>query len=325
MMRRLAGVIAAAFAALLVATGAQAQNYPTRTITIIVPYPAGGPTDTTAREIGNALSAKLKQTVVVENVTGGGTIIATNKVARAAPDGYTLLLHNSQISVNVTLYKNLPFDTEKDLTPVMLVNKNPLVLVGRAGLPANNLTELLALMKKQTLKAAIPGYGATGHLTTNLVAQQAKVSIDQIAYRGAAPAMNDLLGGHVDLFFGTPQSVVPHVAAGKLKAYGITSKEKNPQLPTAESLVTVLGPKLDIVYWQALFAPAGTPQPVIKTLNTALQSVVADMALRKRWQTEGFEPFATNQLSPEAARSFMHSEVGRWAEVIRDNNIKVEQ
>lgn len=324
-MTRFASVAFTILALFAAAATASAQTYPSRTITIIVPYPAGGPTDTTAREIANSLSAKFKQNVIVENVTGGGTTVATNKVARATPDGYMLLLHNLQISANVTLYKNLPFDTEKDLVPVILVNKNPLVLVGRNTLAPNNLTDLLALMKKQTLKAAIPGYGATGHLTTTLLAQQAKVSLDQIPYRGAAPAMTDLLGGHVDLFFGTPQSIVPQVAAGKLKAYAITSKERNPQLPTAESLVTALGPKFDIIYWQALFAPAGTSEPVIKTLNAAMQEAVADSAVLKRWSAEGFESFPKDQLSPEAARAFMHAEVARWGEVIRDNNIKVEQ
>src|SRR6185437_11126504 len=166
-MSRSAGV-AAILLCLAGVTTASAQNYPSRTVTIVVPFPAGGPTDTTAREIANALSAKFKQNVVVENVTGGSTTIATNKVAHAAPDGYTLLLHNLAIAANVTLFKNLPFNTEKDLTPVILVNKDPLVLVGRNSLEPKNLGELLTLMKTQTLKAAIPGYGTTSHLTTTL-------------------------------------------------------------------------------------------------------------------------------------------------------------
>ena len=173
----------------------------------------------------------------------------------------------------------------------MLVNKNPLVLVGRPGLPANNLKDLIALMKTQRLREALPGFGTTGHLTSALFTQEAKVQIDFIPYRGAAPAMNDLLGDHVDLFVGTPQSVVPHVAAGKLKAYGITAKEKSPQLPTAESLVDALGPKFDIVYWQGMFAPGGTPEAVINTLNAALQEVVSDPDIIKTWTKEGFSPF----------------------------------
>ena len=324
-MRRIAAAVVGILGLIAAVSAASAQPYPSRTITIIVPYPAGGPTDTTAREIAASLQEKLKQTVIVENVTGGGTIVATNKVAHATPDGYTLLLHNLQISANVTLYKNIPFDTEKDLAPVMLINKNPLVLVGRNTLEPKNFTELLALMKKQTLKAAIPGYGATGHLTTTLLTQEAKISLDQIPYRGAAPAMTDLLGGHVDLFFGTPQSIIPQVTAGKLKAYGITSKEKNAQLPNAESLVTTLGPKFDIIYWQALFAPGGTPEAVIKTLNAALQEAVADPALLKKWAVESFDAFPKDQLSPAAARTLLHSEIVRWGGVIRDNNIKVNQ
>ena len=324
-MRRFAGVLLAVAAFCAAAFPASAQNYPSRTVTIIVPYPAGGPTDTTAREIANFLSAKFKQTVIVENVTGGSTIVATNKVARATPDGYTLLLHNLQITANVTLFKSLPFDTVKDITPVILVNKNPLVLVGRPDLAANSLTDLIALMKKERLREALPGFGTTGHLTSALFAQEAKVKIDFIPYRGAAPAMTDLLGSHVDLFVGTPRSIVPQVTAGKLKAYGITSKDKDPKLPTAESLVSALGPKFDIVYWQALFAPAATPEPVIKTLNAAMQEAVSDPGLLKRWETEGFDAFPKAQLSVDAARKFMHSEIGRWGEVIRDNDVKVEQ
>ena len=203
-----------------------------------MPYPAGGPTDETARIVANFLSKKFGQNFIVENVTGGSTIIATGRVANAAPDGYTLLLHNLQITANVTLVKNLPFDTEKAITGVMLVNKNPLVLVGRPGLPANNLKDLIALMKTQRLREALPGFGTTGHLTSALFTQEAKVQLDFIPYRGAAPAMNDLLGDHVDLFVGTPQSVVPHVAAGKLKAYGITPKKshRSSRLPKAWSM-----------------------------------------------------------------------------------------
>ena len=322
-MKRLLGVaIATLFAAV---TAASAQSYPNRTVTIVVRFPAGGPTDTTAREVANALSAKFKQTFIVENVTGGGTLIATNKVAHAAPDGYTLLVHNIQISANVTLFKNPPFDAEKDLTPVMLINKNPLVLAGRKSLPANDLAELLALMKKQRLRNALPGVGTAAHLTMTLFTQAAHVSVDNIPYRGAAPAMTDVLGEHVDILMATPQSIVPQVAAGQLKAYGITAKEKSPRLPTAESLVAALGPKFDIVYWQGMFAPAGTPEPVIKALNAALQEAVADPALAEKWKKEGFDAFPKDQRSPEKARAFFKSEVASWGEVIRDNNIHLTQ
>lgn len=325
-MIRRAFVWALAVLGLFVAAGpAPADDYPSRTVTIICPYPAGGPTDELARVLAQYLTNSLKQTFIVENVTGGGTIIGTQRVVRANPDGYTLLLHNLQISANVTLYKKLPFDTEKDLAPVIFVNQNPLVLVGRKSLEANSLKELLALMQKKTLKAALPGYGATGHLATALVAQEDKAKVDMIPYRGAAPALQDIMGEHVDLFFATPQSIVQQVNAGNMKAFGITSKDKSPQLPNVESFVSALGPKLDIVYWQALFAPAGTPQPIIDKLNAAVQQAMDDPTINKNWAAEGVKGFPKDQRSVAAARAFMKSEVVRWGEVIKANNIHIDQ
>jgi tripartite-type tricarboxylate transporter receptor subunit TctC len=317
---------ALAVAALFVAAApSQADDYPSRTVTMIVPYPAGGPTDELARVLAQYLTKSLKQTFVVENVTGGGTIIGTNKVVRAAPDGYTLLVHNLQISANVTLYKKLPFDTEKDLTPVIFVNQNPLVLVGRKSLEANSLPELLALMKTKTLKAALPGFGATGHLATALAAQEDKAKVDMIPYRGAAPALQDIMGEHVDIFFATPQSVVQQVAAGNMKAFGITSKQKSAQFPTVDSFVSALGPKLEIVYWQALFAPAGTPQPIIDKLNAAVQQAMDDPTINKTWAAEGVSGFPKDQRSVAAAHTILKSEIARWGEVIKTNNIHLEQ
>ena len=309
----------------LAALPANADDYPSRTVTIIVPYPAGGPTDQAARVIAQSLSKQFNQSVIVENLSGGGTIIATNKVAKAAPDGYTLMLHNLQISANVSLYKNLPFDTMKDLTPIILVNRNPLVLVGRNTLEANNLDELLALMKKTTLKAAIPGFGATGHLATSLLAQESHSKLDMIPYRGAAPALNDILGGHVDLFFATPQSIIQHVNTGKMKAYGVTSKEPLPELPKVKSFVSVLGPKLEFHYWQAFYAPAQTPKPIIDKINAAVQKAVSDPAILKTWSSQGVEPFPANERSVDAAKKFMKEEVERWGKVIKDNNIHLDQ
>ena len=304
---------------------AAAQEYPSRNVTIIVPYPAGGPTDETARMIAQSLSSQLKQSFIVGDVGGGGAIIGSEKVSRAAPDGYTLLVHNLQIAANVSLYQNLPFDTVKAFAPVMLINRNPLVLVGRNTLEPGTLRDLVGLMKRRTLKAAIPGYGTTGHLATSLFAQEAGVSLDQIPYRGAAPAMTDLLGGQVDLFFATPQSVLQQVATRALKAYGVTSKEKLAEFPTADSLPLMFGPKLDVVYWQGMFAPAGTPESIIGLLNKALQNAVSDPALVKIWAAEDVSVFPSNQRSPAAAGILLNSEIARWGQVIRDNNIHIQQ
>jgi tripartite-type tricarboxylate transporter receptor subunit TctC len=321
-MKRAAAIVLAIVALFILAAPGWAQTYPSRNVTIIVPYPAGGPTDQVARVLAQALSDTLKQNFIVENVSGGSTTIATGRVAHAAPDGYTLLLHNLQISANVALYKNVNYDTEKDLVPIIFINNNPLVLVGRKTLEPNTLTELLDLMKKQTLKAATPGVGATGHLATSLLAQEAKVKVDLIPYRGAAPALQDVTGGHVDLFFATPQSVVQQIKAGKMKAYGITAKEKSPELPTADSFVKAFGPKLEILYWHALFAPAGTPDDVINKLNATLQEIISDPAIVKSWADTGVTPYPNDQRSVAAARALLKSEIARWGQVVRDNDIQ---
>jgi tripartite-type tricarboxylate transporter receptor subunit TctC len=324
-MIRRAVLIGLAAAALAAGLPARADDYPSRNVIIVCPYPAGGPTDQLARIIADYLSKQMNQSFVVENVTGGGTIIATNKVLKATPDGYTLLLHNLQISANPTLYKNLPFDTEKDLTPVIFINRNPLVLIARKDLEASNLDQLLTLMKKTTLKAAIPGFGATGHLATSLLAQEVRAKVDMIPYRGAVPALTDILGSHVDVFFATPQQIIGQVKAGNVKALGITSKQPLPELPDVKSFVGALGPKLEFFYWQALFAPAGTPQPVIDKLNAAISKMMDDPKVLKMWSDEGVEPYPKNERSVAAGRTTMKSEMERWGKVIKDNNIHLDQ
>jgi tripartite-type tricarboxylate transporter receptor subunit TctC len=321
-MRCAARLAAAVLALFTVVVPALAQHYPSRTVTIMVPYPAGGPTDQLARVIAPALAEKLGQTFIIENISGGATTMATGRVARATPDGYTLLLHNLQIAANVSLYNNLPFDTEKDLKPVIFINNNPMILTGRNTLEPNTLPELIAYMKTHVMKMAHPGIGSTGHLATTLFAQEAKVVVDHIPYRGAAPAMQDVMGGHVDLFFAAPQSVVQQVAAGQMKAYGITAKEKSPQFPTAESFVTEFGPKLQILYWHALFVPAATPDAIVDRLNATLQQVMEDPAILKLWANTGIAPYPKDQRSSAAARELLRSEIERWGQVVRSNNIQ---
>src|SRR5215204_5400830 len=299
-----------------------AQDYPTRVVTIIVPYPAGGPTDQLARVIAPKLSEKLGQNFIVENVSGGATTIATGRVARAAPDGHTLLLHNLQISANVSLFPKLNFNTEKDLAPIAFVNNNPLVLIGRKSLEANTLAELIAWMKTKPAKMAHPGTGSTGHLTTSLFAQALGVKVDHIPYRGAAPALQDIAGGHVDLFFATPQSILQGVREKMMKAYGITSKERSDLLPDVPSFVQELGPKLEILYWHALFAPGGTPRPIIDKINAVVQGVLEDPAIVKTWAETGVSPYPKEQRTPEAAQALLQSEIQRWGDVVRENNIE---
>jgi tripartite-type tricarboxylate transporter receptor subunit TctC len=275
--------------------------------------------------LAEKLQKKFGQNFIVENVTGGSTIIASNKVAKADPDGYTLLLHNLQISANPTLFKTLPFDTLKDFKTVMMINRTPLVVVGRPGLAPNSLKDFIALMKKEQLKEALPGFGTTGHLTSRLFAQETKVKIDEIPYRGGAPAVTDVLGDHVDFMIGTPQQMMPLVKAGKLKAYGVTQKGKMPEFPQADSMADLLGPKFAIYYWQGMFAPSKTPDAVIKTLNTAISDIANDPEILKQWHDTGVEAFPKDMRSTAAGEKFLKSEIARWGKVIKDNDIHVNQ
>ena len=314
--------LAAGLAALLSAATAQAQSYPTRPVTIIVPYPAGGPTDQVARQIAPKLAAKFGQSFVVENVSGGGTNIAGQRVARSAPDGTMLFIHNLQISANVALYKSLPFDTEKDFLPIAMINSNPLVLVGRKTLEAKTLPELVAWMKKNPARVGHPGVGSTGHLATALLAQALGVQVTHIPYRGAAPMLQDTLGGHIDLFFATPQQVIGQFASGEVKVFGITSKDASPQFPGVPSFVATYGPKLAIDFWQIMLAPAGTPKPIVDAIDRALQEALDDPEILKVWAQSGMAPYPKMQRTPAGATAYLKSEIDRWGQVVRDNKIE---
>ena len=304
-----------------ISTG-QAQTYPTRPVTVIVPYPAGGPTDQVARQIAPKFAAKLGQNFVVENVSGGGTNIAGQRVARSAPDGYTLFVHNLQVSANVSLYKSLPFDTEKDLLPIAMINSNPLVLVGRKTLEAKTLPELVAWMKTTPARMGHPGVGSTGHLATALLAQALNVEVTHIPYRGAAPMLQDTLGGHIDLFFATPQQVVGQFASAEVKVFGITSQDTSPQFPGIPSFVATYGPKLNIDFWQIMLAPAGLPKPIADALDGALQDALQDPEILKVWAMSGMAPYPKAQRTPAGAAAYLKSEIERWGQVVRDNKIE---
>jgi tripartite-type tricarboxylate transporter receptor subunit TctC len=308
-----------------IVSNAQGQDYPTKNVTIVVPYPAGGPTDQLARQIAQKLAEQLGGTFIVEDVTGGATTIGTGRVARAAPDGHTLLLHNLQIAANPALYPKLPYDTASDLTTVAFVNRNPLVLAGRKDLPPSTLKELLAYMKRTTASVATPGAGSTGDLSITLLEQIAGLKVLHVPYRGAAPMVQDVLGGQVDLTFATPQQMAPLVAAGRIKAFGLTQKETLAQFPAAGSLVAELGPKLDVQYWTALFTRAGTPKAVIEKLNRVVQAFVDEPAIVRSWAEIGVAPYSKEERTPEGGEALFKSEIERWGAVVRDNNIQPAQ
>ena len=323
-MKRMIALAAAMLGVAMLAAPAQADNYPSRRVTIIVPYPAGGPPDQVARVIADHLSKQFGQPFIVEDAPGGGTILGTNKVAHAAPDGYTLLMHNVQIAANVSLYKKLSFDTAKDLTPVMIINRNPLVIAGRKDLPPNNLAELLTYLKTHDANFAVPGYGTAAHLVAALFAREVKHPVTLVPYRGGAPAMVAVLGGHVDLFIGTPQAVVAHAKRGDLKVYGYTGKAPSAQFPKAAKLVKAMGPTFDVGFWEGMFAPGGTPKAVVAKLNAGLEKVAQDPAVLKLWASQGVTPYPKAERTPAAARKMMTREIAFWGHVIRDNHIKLQ-
>ena len=301
---------------------AQAQDYPTKTVTIIVPFAAGGPIDAAARLIAQPLSERLGKPFIVENLGGAGTSIGSLKVARAAPDGHTLLLQNLALAATGTLYPQSGLDPAANFSTVMFLASNALVLVGRKDMPPKSVAELQAWMKANHAKVAHPGVGTTGQLTSVVLAKRLGVEIDLVPYRGAGPAMQDVVAGHVDLFIGTPLSVTELIKTGALQGYGVTSAARLPQLPNVPSLAREIGPDLEVQFWTAMFVPAGTPKPIVDKLAGVLEQVIVSDAVVKAFGTFDMQAYAKEQRTPEAGDRIFQAEVKRWSSLVRDNNIK---
>jgi tripartite-type tricarboxylate transporter receptor subunit TctC len=321
-----AACIAAVAALIAGAMPASAQTFPTRSLTILVPYVAGGPTDAAARIVGEHMAATLGQHVLIENVSGGSGNIATARVARASPDGHTLLLHQLAITANVSLFPKAPFDVEKDLTAIGLVNTSPMMIVGRNTLAANGAGELAAWMKEpgRQVRFAHAGVGTLAHLCAALFAQAAGVAVDMIPYRGGTPAMADIVAGHADLYCATPTIAAEQVSAGTAKGYGITARARIASLPNLPTLIEQ-GFEIDLQLWHALFAPSGTPRPIIDRLNEALRRALADPKVIASFAVNEVAVFPAAQQSPEAAANLVHAEIVRWGDIIRANRIDATQ
>ncbi|MGC2776292.1 MAG: tripartite tricarboxylate transporter substrate-binding protein, partial [Bradyrhizobium sp.] len=303
---------------------AHGQAYPQRPITLIAATAPGGPGDTAARVIAGRMSAILGQQIVIENVPGAGGVTGAARVARAEPDGYTLLIHQTGITIAPALYPKLPFSVEKDFTAVGLVNTSYSFLVGRSSLPANSLRALADWMKDRPAKFAHPGNGTLGHLTTVLFAKSMGVAIDAVPYRGIGPAMNDILGGHVDLLWAGAASAAPLIKAGTIKAYAFGTTKRSPLAPDVPSAGELGYPEVDIPFWHALFAPAATPKPIIDKLNAALRETLADPDVVKAYAQSGVEAFPPDQRTPDAANAVVRSELERWTKIIHENKIQSE-
>jgi tripartite-type tricarboxylate transporter receptor subunit TctC len=308
--------ILAAVAMAATASLSFAQDYPTKPVSLVVPYPPGGSADILARAIGQKLGERLGQTVVVENKAGAGTAIGAKAVASAAPDGYTLLLGTvSSHAINPAMAK-VGYDPVKDFIAVSPVAAIPFVLVAHPSLAAASVADLLSMAKANPGKIAYAsaGPGTSNHLAGELLAGTAQVNLLHVPYKGSAPALNDVLAGHVPLMFDLLATALPNVQAGKLKPLAITSKERNPLLPNVPTLRESGLRDYEVTAWFGVFAPAGTPTPVVNRLNADLTAVLQSADMQKRLRELGAEP-ETGTVA--AYGSYVRDEAGKWAGVIR--------
>ena len=305
------------------AVPAVAQDYPTRPITMIVPYPPGGATDTIARIIQDSMSQKLGQQIIIENIGGAGGMIAAGRAVHAAPDGYTIMLHQVALAAGPAMYPKLAFDVEKDFVTIGLVNTAGTALAARGDLPPNNINELIRWLKEpgRNTKMAHAGVGSFGHLAGVLVAEELGVTVTQVPYRGAGPALNDLIPGRVDVMFNNTGAVLPLIAGGKLRALGVTSQKRLAELPDVPPISEAGVPGFDVTGWYALFVPARTPEPVIRKMHADTVKAVTDPDTKAKLEQLGVGVVGS---SPEELRAFLAAEMAKWGTIIAEAGIKVE-
>ncbi len=309
--------------ALLVPSSAFAQQYPTKVITMIIPFSAGGPTDTVGRLTARAMGESLKAQIIIENVGGAGGTIAAARVARSAPDGYTIFLHHIGQSTAPSLYRKLPYDVFQDFEPIGLVTDGPMTLVAKKDFPAKNLKELIAYVKanKDKVTYANAGLGAASHLCGMLFMAAIQTDLTTIPYKGTGPAMNDLLGGQVDFMCDQTTNTTSQIKGGKIKVYGVTTRTRVPSLPDVPTMTEAGLPNFEISVWHALYAPKGTPKPIIDKLVKALHEALKEATVKQRFAELGVEPVSEKRATPEALRAHLKAEVDKWAPIIKKAGI----
>ena len=322
--RRLSRIAAALFLlSNLAPFAAQAQTvaYPAKPIRIVMPYAPGGGSDIITRLVADRIGSKLGQVVIVDSKPGASGIIGSDLVAKAAPDGYTLLMSNSSITSNPWLHK-LPFDTQRDLIPITMMARAPNVLVVNPSVPAQNVKELIAFAKANPGKLSIgtSGPGQGSHLASELLKQMAQIDPIIVQYKGTGASLTDLLSGHVMASFGTLPGLLPQIKAGKLRAIGIASLQRSPLLPDVAAIAETL-PGFEIENWFGIFAPAGTAKPIVDRLYREIAAAVIDPALRQRVVADGY---SSGGMPPERFTEIVHADLLRWQKIIKDANIKVE-
>lgn len=302
---------------------AHAQTYPTKTITMIVPFAAGGPTDTVARLVAQSMGNKLKQQIIIENVGGAGGTIGAARVAKASPDGYTLFLHHIGQSTAPGLYRKLSYNAIDSFEPIGLITDVPMTLVARKDFPAKDMKEFLAYVKanKSKVTYANAGVGSASHLCGMLFMTAIGTDLTTVPYKGTGPAMNDLLGGQVDFMCDQTTNTTSQIKSGKIKAYGVTTKTRLASMPDLPTLNESGVPGFEVAVWHGLYAPKGTPKPVIDTLAGALQVALKDPVVKQRFADLGTEPVPEAKARPEALRAHLKSEIDRWGGIIKKAGI----
>jgi len=311
-------LISAVFAG--VATAALAE-YPEKPVTIVVPFAAGGPTDKVARDLGDVLRQKLGQPVIIENVGGAGGTLGAAKVAKASPDGYTVLLHHIGMATSPALYRKLPFDSLADFEYLGLINEVPMTLIGRPTLPAANFGELMKWIEanKGKINLANAGLGAASHLCGLLFQQNLKVDMTTVPYKGTGPAMTDLLGGQVDIMCDQTTNTTAQIESGKVKAYAVTTTKRltTPALAKLPTLDESGMKGFNVSIWHGLYAPKGTPKPVVDKLNAAVRAALKDPELIKRQEALGAVIVTDARLAPADHKKFVEAEIGKWGPAIK--------
>jgi len=305
---------------------ARAQTYPSRPITMIVPFPPGGLADVIGRIAAEGIRASLRQSIIIENVGGANGSIGTGRVARTAPDGYTLVLGIWNTHVGNAATYALQYDVVKDFAPIALLADAPLLLVAKKAIPANDLKELIAWLKANPDKASMGtvGAGSPGHLLGLLLQQETGTRFGLVAYRGAAPQTQDLVAGQIDMGFANPATALPHVQAGSIKAFAVTAKNRLAVAPDIPSVDEAGLPRLYFSLWAGLFAPRGTPSDMIGKLNSAAVNTLGDPILRQKLAEQGFEIPPRERQTPEALAAYQKAEIDKWWPIIKAANIKAE-
>lgn len=298
---------------------AAAQAYPTKPVSLVVPFAAGGPTDIVARTLAAAMTKSLGQTVLVENKTGAGGTLAPNYVAKAAPDGYTFLIHHNGMSTAPALYRKLAYNPMTDFEYVGQVVDVPMTLIARKDMPAKNLQELMTYVKANSSKInlANAGLGAVSHLCGMLFQTALGVELTTVPFQGTAPALNALLGGQVDILCDQTTQTTQHIKAGTVKLYGVTTKQRIKALPDAPTLDEGGLKDFEVIVWHGVYAPKGTPPAIIEKFGNAMRAAIKDPAFANRMTDLGAEIAPESKQTPEGLRTWLQSEINKWGPVIR--------